>query len=102
MLKIEQEVKIKTNEIVLGNPLYRVGEDSVAVTIPKSMVKKLNLEPGQNFMWLDTDKGIMLVPFDKLFRPDAIREVLSFLKLYAYTKEDLELLLRDDEHVGDH
>jgi len=50
------------------------------VTIPKEMVKLFNLESEEEttrFIFLKTDKGVLIVPLQKLVTPEAIKESLG-------------------------
>ena len=43
--------------------LRQVG-GSVAATLPKDMADRLRLEPGDSVLAIETDRGVLLTPFD--------------------------------------
>jgi hypothetical protein len=74
----------------------------VRLTIPKRMVKKFNLEQTNEkayfgFVFVETDKGILLVALDKAVNTNTIQNTLGFLGLSKITKEDLEELFSEKE-----
>ena len=74
----------------------------VRLTIPKRMVKKFNLEQAGEksyfgFVFVETDKGVLLVALDKAVNSSTIQNALGFLNLPKVTKEDLEELFSEDE-----
>lgn len=96
-MNLNHEIILKLQEAIAGHEVYHVGSDSLAITIPKTIVKRMNIEKGQTYVWVTSDKGILLVPFEKLFRPDNLKQILGFMRMSEYSKEDLELLLREEE-----
>jgi hypothetical protein len=55
------------------------------LTIPKRVVKEYKLEEKLkekeyfSYIFLDTDKGLLLLPLDKVVNPKNIREALEFM-----------------------
>lgn len=96
MHKIDKEIKIKVNELVGARDLYAQG-GALVLSFPTKLVKRLNLDKGQGFAFLDTDKGILLVKVENLFRPDVLKDALAFLKLDNVSSEDLKALLEEDD-----
>lgn len=94
------EIKIKVNGTVgFKEPFSQGG--SFALTIPKRIVKKFQLDEKSEdsffgFVFVDTDKGILLVPLEQGFRPDAVKNALKFLDISDLTEDDLRLLAKDD------
>jgi len=43
--------------------LRRVG-GSIAATLPKEMAERLHLEPGDRVLAIETERGILLTPYD--------------------------------------
>jgi antitoxin MazE len=43
--------------------LRQVG-GSVAATLPKDMADRLHLEPGDSVLAIETDRGVLLTPYD--------------------------------------
>jgi len=97
---VEQEVKLRIRGI-LGTctPFYQGGV--IRLTIPKRVVKKYDLEQkvGREFfsmIFVETDKGMLLLPLEKLIRPDTIRDALSFIDLSRISDEELKALLEEE------
>jgi hypothetical protein len=95
----EQEVRLKIRGI-LGTctPFYQGGV--IRLTIPKRVVKKYNLEEkvGKEFfsmIFVETDKGMLLLPLEKIIRPDTIRDALNFIDLSKISDEELKALLEE-------
>lgn len=94
------EIKVKVNGTVgFKEPFSQGG--SFALTIPKRLVKKFGLEDKSQesffgFVFIDTDKGILLVPLEEGFRPETVKNALKFLDLSNLTENDLRLLAKDD------
>jgi len=93
------EVKISVGQVLgIASPFYQGG--SLRLTIPKKVAKKYKLEEkiGKEFfslIFLEADKGIFMIPLDKVVRPDNIRDALKFLDLSGLTDEDLEVLFEE-------
>jgi putative addiction module antidote len=49
--------------MVKGVTLRQVG-GSVGATIPKDMAERLHLAPGDKLLAIETDRGILLFPYD--------------------------------------
>jgi hypothetical protein len=72
---------------------------SLRLTIPKRMVEKYGLTKKKDyfgFIFVDTDRGVLLVPLDKAVNPDSIRGALNFMDLSHITAEDLEFLFEEE------
>lgn len=75
---------------------------SLRLTLPKRMVKKFNLHQKSEkdffgFIFVETDKGVLLVGLDKAVNTSNIQIALGFMDLSNLTKEDLEELFSEDE-----
>lgn len=77
-MSIEQEVKLKVRGILgVNHPFWQGG--SLRLTIPKGAVRRYGLEEKikreEYFapIFLDTDRGILLLPFDKAVNPINVR-----------------------------
>ena len=87
---------------ILGVTTPFVQGGSIRMTLPKRMVKKYDIERKKSkeyygFIFVDTDKGVLLVPLDKAVNPDNIKNALSFIDLSRLTKEDIEILFEEEE-----
>jgi len=73
------------------------------LTVPKEAVKKHNLnaktDKGKFFayVFVDTDKGLLLVPLDKMVNPETLRGALEFIDISHLSDEDLKLLFDEEE-----
>ena len=99
-MSAKDEVKISIGGILgIASPFYQGG--SLRLTIPKRVVTKYRLEEkvGKEFfslIFIEADKGIFMIPLDKVVRPDNIREALKFVDLSSLTDEDLKALFEED------
>ncbi len=92
-----QEIKIK----VLGFLGTKAPFDQggvIRITFPKMAVKtyKLNEKVGKEpfeMMFVNTDRGILMIPFDKTKAENTVREALKFMDTSSLTKEDIDLLM---------
>ena len=71
-----------TKEVTL-----RQAGGSVSATLPKDLADRLHLEPGDRVMAVETDRGILLTPYD----PDAERA----LKVAVKTAKKFRNALRE-------
>lgn len=100
MSKTEQEVKIKIKGVLgVSSPFYQGG--SVRLTIPKRAVTKLNMQNkiGKEFysmIFIETDKGMLVLPLEKVVRPDNIRDALKFIDLSGLSDKDLRVLFEEE------
>lgn len=105
MSGLDQEVKITVKGILgVSSPFFQGG--SIRLTIPKRAVKKygMELKAGKEFnslVFLETDKGMLLLPLEKVVRPDTIRGALEFVNLSELSDKDLASLLEEDEDIQD-
>ncbi len=60
--------------------LRRVG-GSVGTTLPKDMADRLNVEPGDTLLAVETDQGILLTPYEPVTRK-ALKLAASSAKRY--------------------
>ena len=70
------------------------------LTLPKSMVRKMRLNDLYkseefHYVFLETDKGLLLVPLGRIVNPANLREALAFLDLSGIDENELELLLEE-------
>ena len=49
-----------------------------------------------SLIFLEADKGIFIIPLDKVVRPDNIRDALKFLDLSNLSDEDLRVLFEEE------
>jgi len=93
------EVKIK-GPLGVAKPFPQGGV--WRLTIPKKAVKEYNLEEKTkrkeffSYLFLDTDKGILLLPLEKVVNPKNIKEALKFIDLSYLTEEDFEILFEEE------
>ena len=74
---------IMTKEVTL-----RQAGGSVSATLPKDMAARLRLEPGDKVLAVETDRGILLTPYD----PDterALGEAAKAAKKYRAALREL-------------
>jgi hypothetical protein len=94
-----QDVTIKVRGI-LATAMPSAQGGSIKMTVPKDVVEKYGLKEkiGKQhfaFVFLDTDKGLLLVPLDKLVTASNLREALKFVDTSNLTAEDIDLLTRE-------
>ena len=71
------------------------------LTIPKRAVKEHDLEEKRkmekyfSYIFLSTDKGMLLLPFEEVVRPDNIRNALKFFDTIGLSDEDLTILFEE-------
>jgi hypothetical protein len=100
MSESEQEVKLKIKGILgVSSPFYQGG--SIRLTVPKRAVTKLKMQDkiGKEFysmIFMETDKGMLVLPLDKVVRPDNIRDALKFIDLSGLSDEDLRVLFEEE------
>jgi len=100
MSGLDQEVKIKIKGVLgVSSPFYQGG--SIRLTVPKRAAAKFNMEDkvGKEFysmIFLESDKGMLLLPLDKVVRPDNIKDALKFFDVSNLSDEDLEILFREE------
>lgn len=73
------------------------------LTIPKKIIKKYNLNAERKigryfaFIFLDTDKGLLLLPLPKVVNPENIRQALmKFVDLSYMSDEDLQIVFEEE------
>ena len=76
---------------------------SVRLTIPKNAVKRNNIkdkiEEQFSYIFLETDLGMLLMPFDKIFNPETIKSLfggLKFADVKSLTQEDIKMLFEEE------
>lgn len=97
----DTEIKIKIKGPVGVAKPFKQGKDGVwRLTIPKEVVKENNLEVKTKgffaYVFVDTDKGLLLVPLSKMVNPSSLREALDFIDISNLTDEDLEILFKEE------
>ena len=65
----------------------RVG-GSVGATLPKDMADRLHLEPGDTLLAVETDRGILLTPYDPVTR-EALDRAVVVAKRYRNALREL-------------
>ena len=76
---------------------------SIRLTVPSRMVKKYKIDDNMRrkdffgMIFVDTDKGVLIVPLDKAVNPSNINDALGFIDVSEIDKEDLEILFEEDE-----
>ena len=72
------------------------------LTIPKKVVREHGLEQKMkrkeffSYIFLDTDKGLLLVPLDKVVNPKNLRDALNLVDISYMSNKDLELLFQEE------
>jgi hypothetical protein len=72
------------------------------LTVPEKVVKKHDLnvrrKKGRYFayVFVDTDKGLLLVPLDKVVNPETLRGALEFIDISHLNDEDLKILFEEE------
>ena len=95
----EQEIKVRLLGIAGVQKPFKQG-GSMKTTIPPQVVKKYQMEEKVRrgyfaLIWFETDKGVLLVPLDRVANPDNIKEALKFFDSSGLRPEEIELLLRE-------
>lgn len=67
--------------------LKKIG-GSVATVLPKSMLDRFNLEAGDEVLVVETDKGLLVTPFDPDFE-DAMNHYKRIAKRYRNALREL-------------
>jgi len=72
------------------------------LTIPQKVIKKYSLDIERKiekyfaFIFLDTDKGLLLLPLPKVVNPENIRSALmKFIDISSMSDEDLQILFEE-------
>jgi len=110
-----QEIKLKCKKVLgVQQPFWQGG--SLRLTIPKRALR-VEMQPlgcplrdfvgnGEEdrirrgyfgLIFLDTDKGFLLVPFTGPINPITFREKLSFIDLSKISDDEIKLLLEEEE-----
>ena len=66
--------------------MRRVG-GSIGTTLPKDMVDRLHIQPGDEMFAVETEKGVLLTPYDPTFE--------KAMKLYARFSRKYRNALRE-------
>lgn len=97
----EKEVRVKITSILgVTSPFIQGG--SIRLTIPKRLVQKYGLKhklSGEyfGFIFVETDKGILLIPLDKAVNPISLKNALKFAGISSFSYKDLKLLFEETE-----
>lgn len=67
--------------------LKKIG-GSVATVLPKSMLERFNLDAGDDVFVVETDKGLLVTPFDPDFE-DAMQQYNRIAKKYRNAFREL-------------
>ena len=70
------------------------------LTIPKQIVRKHNLDKRREkeyfcYVFLDTDKGLLLVPLDKVVNPKNLRDALRFIEVSEKDLENIDVIFEE-------
>ncbi|MEM2914611.1 MAG: hypothetical protein QXH91_04340 [Candidatus Bathyarchaeia archaeon] len=92
------EVKIK-GPLGVAKPFRQGG--TWRITIPKRAVKEHDLEVKTkkeyfSYIFVDTDKGLLLLPLDKVVNPKNLRDALKFVDISHLSEEDLKILFKEE------
>lgn len=95
-------IEVKIKELVgVAKPFPQGGV--WRLTIPKEVVKKHNLDVEERrgkyfaYVFLDTDKGLLLLPLPKVVNPENIRQALmNFVDVSHMSDEDLQILFEEE------
>ena len=99
-MSVEQEIKLRIRGILgVAQPFWQGG--ALRLTIPKRARKKYALDEkvGEEFfalIFLETDRGILLLPLEKVVNPINVRSALQFVDLSKISDEELETLLEEE------
>ena len=69
--------------------LKKIG-GSVATILPKSMLERLNLDAGDEVLVVETDKGLLVTPFD----PDFVEAMAIYARMAKKYRNALRELAR--------
>ncbi|MGQ9469215.1 MAG: hypothetical protein ACUVTD_05245 [Nitrososphaerales archaeon] len=100
-MSIEQEIKVRVKKVLgVAQPFWQ--GSSLRLTIPRRVTDeyKLKWKVGKEFfafIFFETDRGILLLPFDKVPNPPNVRDALQFIDLSKISDEELEALLEEEE-----
>ena len=101
--RYRQQINIKDIDVI-GLEDTILQDSSVMMMLPNKLIKKYSLKEKAkgkdfSFVFVDTDKGIMLIPLDDiLLGADNIADMIGFFKISDnMTKEDLKILLKDND-----
>ena len=93
------QIRIK-KPIGIAKPFQQDG--SWRLTIPKTAVKEHDLEEKTerqksfSYIFLDTNKGLLLVPLDKAANSKNLRDALNFVDISYLSDEDLKMLFEEE------
>ncbi len=67
------------------------------LTIPKQIVRKHNLDKTREkehfyYIFLETDKGLLLIPLDKVVNPKNLRDALRFIEVSEKDLENIDVI----------
>jgi hypothetical protein len=98
-LPFPSAVMVKIKSIIgVTKPFLQGG--SMRLTLPKELAKKIGPKIGKEyvgFIFLETDKGVLLVALDKTPNPGTVRDALSsFADIPRLNDEDLRILFGDE------
>ncbi len=98
----ERTVGVKITSI-LGVTAPFVQGGSLRLTIPKRMVKKYNLKQKVSqeyfgYIFVETNKGVLLVSLDKVANPPNVKNALGFVDLSNLSKKDLKVIFEESEN----
>jgi hypothetical protein len=95
--EIEVKIRIK-GPIGVTQPFKQGGV--WRLTIPKKAVKQADLEAKAKeffaYVFVETDKGLLLVPLTKVVNTPNLKEALDFIDVSNLTNKDLEMLFEED------
>lgn len=93
------EVKIK-GPLGIAKPFPQGGV--WRLTIPKKVVEEYGLSEATKrkeffaFIFLNTNKGMLLLPLDKVVNPKNLRDALKFVDISHISEEDLQTLFEEE------
>jgi len=97
-LPFPTEVNVKIKRILgVTKPFLQGG--STRLTLPKEFVKKFlpHAKGYVGFIFLETDKGVLLVALSQAINPITVRDALSFANIPNLSNDDLKILFEKDE-----
>jgi antitoxin MazE len=68
--------------------ILRQAGDSVAATLPKDIVERLQVRPGDKMFAIETENGVLLTPYDPTF-DEAIQAFSEVRRQYRNTLKKL-------------
>ena len=97
----KKSLELKINSILGVTAPFAQG-GSIRLTVPKRMVQKYGLKRKLSqgyfgFVFVETNKGVLLVSLNKAVNPISIKDALKFAGISSFNNKDLKLLFEEAE-----